>query len=118
MPWSDPLAQLTRASVAALRSDTRGAVRLLASAETGFEAADEGLYAAAARARRGELLGRPEGERLRAEAGTWMSKERIANPTRIRMLLSPGEMERLLKPGRAPIAASAFARRSPEMFRV
>ena len=93
MPWSDPLAQLIRASVAALRSDTREAVRLLASAETGFDAADEGLYAAVARARRGELIGGPDGEKLRAEAAAWMSKERIANPTRIRMLLSPGRWE-------------------------
>ena len=90
MPWSDPLAQLIRASLAALRSDTRGAVNFLASAETGFEAADEGLYAAVARARRGELLGGPEGEKLQAEAGAWMANERVANPTRIRMLLSPG----------------------------
>jgi len=91
MPWSDPLAQLIRASVAALRCDTLGAVDLLASAETGFEAADEGLYAAVARARRGELLGGSEGERLRAEAGAWMSKERVANPARICMLLAPGK---------------------------
>jgi tetratricopeptide (TPR) repeat protein len=90
MPWSDPLAQLIRASVAALRGDEPGAVAFLASAETGFEAADEGLHAAAARARRGELVGGPEGEKLRAEADAWMSKERVANPARICMLLAPG----------------------------
>lgn len=45
MPWSDPLAQLIRASVAALRGDASRAVALLAAAESGFEAADEGLYA-------------------------------------------------------------------------
>ncbi len=90
MPWSDPLAQLIRASVAALRGDEPGAVAFLASAETGFEAADEGLYAAAARARRGELLGGPEGEKLRAEADAWMSKEHVANPARLCMLLAPG----------------------------
>jgi hypothetical protein len=90
MAWSDPLAHLIRASVAALRDDTRGAVVLLASAETGFEAADEGLYAAAARARRGELLGGPDGEKVRAEAYAWMSKERVANPACLCMLLAPG----------------------------
>jgi eukaryotic-like serine/threonine-protein kinase len=90
MPWSDPLAQLIRASVAALRGDDQGAVAFLASAESGFEVADEGLYAAVARARRGELLGGPEGEKLQVEADAWMSKERVANPARIRMLLAPG----------------------------
>ena len=90
MPWSDPLAELIRASVAALRGDTQVAVALLASAETGFEAADEGLHAAVARIRRGELLGGAEGERLRAEAEAWMSKERIANPARLCMAFAPG----------------------------
>lgn len=90
MPWSDPLAQMIRASVAALRGDTREAVRLLASAETSFEAADEGLHAAVARARRGDLQGGAEGEKLRAEAEAWMSKERIANPSHICRLIAPG----------------------------
>ncbi len=103
MPWSDPLAQLIRASLAALRGDTRGAIELLASAETDFEAADEGLYAAAARARRGELVGGPEGEKLRAEADAWMSKERVVNPARIRMLLAPGRWD---APSSSPLRIS------------
>lgn len=90
MPWSDPLAEMIRASVAALRGDAQAAVGLLASAETGFEGADEYLHAAAARARRGELLGGNGGERLRAEAEAWMSKERIANPARLLRVLAPG----------------------------
>ena len=90
MPWSNPLAEMIRASIAALRGDTQTAVGLLASAETGFEAADECLHAAVARARRGELLGGEEGEKLRAEADAWMAKERIANPARICRLIAPG----------------------------
>jgi hypothetical protein len=93
MPWTNPLAELIRASVAALRGDTQVAVGLLASAETGFEAAEEGLFAAVARARRGELLGGPEGEKLRAEAEAWMSKERIANPAHICRFIAPGRWD-------------------------
>jgi eukaryotic-like serine/threonine-protein kinase len=90
MAWSDPLAQLIRASVAAFRGDTRTAVGFLASAESGFETTDAGLYCAAARAQRGELMGGTEGERLVAEAETWMRSQRVANPSRLRRLLAPG----------------------------
>ncbi len=90
MPWSNPLAELIRASAAALRGDTQAAVGLLASAETGFEAADEGLFAAVARVRQGELLGGAEGEKLRTGAEAWMANERIANPARMCMLVAPG----------------------------
>jgi len=89
MPWSNPLAQLLRASAAALRGDGSNAIALLASAESGFEAADEGLYAAAARRRRGELVGGQEGSRLMSEAEAWMSRERVANPARLCALLAP-----------------------------
>jgi hypothetical protein len=90
MLWSDPFAQLIRASIAALRGNTHTALALLASAESGFETTDAGLYAAAARSRRGELMGGTEGERLIAEAEAWMKNQRVANPARLRMLLAPG----------------------------
>ena len=90
MAWSDPLAQLIRASVAAFRGDTRTAIGFLASAESGFETTDAGLYCAAARSQRGELMGGTEGERLVAEAETWMRSQRVANPSRLRRLLAPG----------------------------
>ncbi|MGA7990266.1 MAG: protein kinase [Thermoanaerobaculia bacterium] len=93
MPWSNPLAELIRASVAALRGDLREAVGRLASAETGFEAVDEGLYAAVAQARRGELLGGAEGEKLRANAKAWMSTERIVKPSHICRLVAPGRWQ-------------------------
>ncbi|HQR66103.1 MAG TPA: AAA family ATPase, partial [Thermoanaerobaculia bacterium] len=54
MPWADPFADLIRASVAASSGDRPAALALLASAESGFEATDTGLYAAAARFQRGE----------------------------------------------------------------
>ena len=90
MPWSDPFAQLIRASVAALRGDVPGAVDLLGYAESGFEATDQGLYAAVARFRRAQLVGGSEGERLMAEAEAWMKKERVANPARLCMAFAPG----------------------------
>jgi eukaryotic-like serine/threonine-protein kinase len=90
MPWTDPFADLIRASVAELSGDRHAALAHLASAESGFEATDTGLYAAAARFRRGELLGGPEGERLVADADAWMRKEHVANPARLRTLLTPG----------------------------
>jgi len=90
MPWSDPFADLIRASVAAVRGDTQTAIGFLASAESGFETTDAGLYSAVARCRRGELVGGTEGERLVTEAEAWMTKQRVANPVRLRMLLAPG----------------------------
>jgi tetratricopeptide (TPR) repeat protein len=93
MPWSDPLAQLIRASLAAFRGDTEAAIGLLASAESGFETTDAGLYRAAARCRRGELLGGAEGQKLVAEAEGMMRGQRVANPLRLRSLLAPGKWE-------------------------
>ena len=89
MAWSNPFARLIRASMAALRGEAPEAIELLASAESGFEAADMGLHAAAARRRRGELLGGQEGARLVADADAWMSAERVVNPARICALLVP-----------------------------
>ena len=93
MAWSDPLSDLIRASIASLRGDVSAAIAALASAETGFETADSGLHAAAARARRGELIGGTEGEKLVAEADAWMVAQRAANPSRLRTLLAPGRWE-------------------------
>ena len=90
MPWSDPFAQLIRASAAALRGDVPGAVDLLGYAESGFEATDQGLYAAVARFRRAQLVGGSEGERLMADAEAWMKKERVVNPARLCMAFAPG----------------------------
>ena len=89
MSWSNPLALLVRASLAALRGDTPNAIALLASAESGFETVDEGLYAAAARRRRGELVGGQEGSRLIGESEAWMTKERVVDPARLCALLAP-----------------------------
>jgi hypothetical protein len=90
MPWSDPFAQLIRASVAALQGDVPGAVDFLSYAESGFEATDQGLYASVARFRRAQLVGGSEGKRLMAEAEAWMTKERVANPARLCMAFAPG----------------------------
>ena len=89
MPWSDPLAQLLRAAVAAARGDREAAVNLLRTAESGFDAAEMGLYAAAARRRRGVLIGGDAGRRLIEHADAWMSRQNIRNPARMTAMLAP-----------------------------
>ena len=91
MEWSNPLAHLLEAGVAAARGDDRQATRLLSAAEAGFDAADMGLYAAAARRRRGELLGTKEGRSLVEAADAWMSGQKIRNALRMTAMLAPGK---------------------------
>jgi hypothetical protein len=90
MPWSDPLAKLIRAGLADLRGDRDDAVSLLAAAEREHLAADQELYAAAARRQRGRLLGGEEGQALVASADAWMADQDIRNPARIAAMLAPG----------------------------
>ncbi|PYQ02687.1 MAG: ATP-binding protein [Acidobacteria bacterium] len=88
--WGDPLALLLRAGVAATRGDTSRAVPLLESAEAGLGAADMALHAAAARRRRGELIGGEAGHGLVAAADAWMTGQSIKNPERMTAMLAPG----------------------------
>ncbi|MFQ5790097.1 MAG: serine/threonine-protein kinase PknK, partial [Acidobacteriota bacterium] len=88
--WADPLAQLIRAGVVAMRGEVAVAVVLLASAEEGFEAVDMTLYAAVARRRRGELIGGEQGRTLVNEADDWMTGQEIRNPGRMTAMLAPG----------------------------
>ncbi len=85
------------------RGDVQSAVAFLASAETGFMAADEHVHAAVARDRRGELLAGPHGEALRQEADAWMAREHIVNPARICALISRGDGARPPPPCRRTI---------------
>ena len=88
--WGDPLAHLIRAGAASTRGETERALGLLESAEAGFAAADMALHLAAARRRRGELLGGDAGRGLVAAANAWMSGQAIKNPERMTAMLAPG----------------------------
>jgi hypothetical protein len=89
--WGDPLAHVLRAGVAAARGRTDAAVQWLESAEAGFGAADMALHAAAARRRRGELVGGDAGGSLVASADGWMAGQGIRRPERMTAMLAPGK---------------------------
>jgi eukaryotic-like serine/threonine-protein kinase len=89
-PWGLALARLVRAGIAATRSQTHEAVRLLVQTEEELEGLDMALYAAAARRRRGQLLGGDEGAVLIAEADAWMAGQDVKNPARMADMLAPG----------------------------
>jgi eukaryotic-like serine/threonine-protein kinase len=90
MQWAYPLAQLIRAGIAISRGKIEEAVTRLASAEEGLEAAGMSLYAAAARRRRGELIGGDRGKALVSAAEAWMNSQQVKNPVRMTAMLSPG----------------------------
>jgi len=90
IPWAHPLARLVRAGIAANRLDRRRACDLLSSAEADLARHDLALYAAAARRRRGELVGGEEGAALVADADAWMAGQDIKNPARMADMLAPG----------------------------
>jgi len=89
LPWVRALATTLRAGIEARRHPAR-APELLDQAARGF--ADDGmaLHAAAARRRRGLLVGGDEGRALVASADEFMVAQRIANPERWMDLLVPG----------------------------
>jgi hypothetical protein len=82
-PWGLALARLVRAGIAATRSQSQEAVRLLVQTEGELEGLDMALYAAAARRRRGQLLGGDEGAALVSEADAWMAGQDVKNPARM-----------------------------------
>ena len=90
MPWSNPLAAVIRAGVAATRGDQGRAAELLLSSEAGFRAADMNLYASAAQRLRGKLLGGEPGRQLVTTADEWMASRAIHSPERFAAMLVPG----------------------------
>jgi hypothetical protein len=90
MPWTDALAALVRAGIAAARGDCADAIAQLRVAVTSAEAADMGLHAAVARLRLGENIGGREGEALLGEARAWMSAQEVRLPERLMEMLAPG----------------------------
>jgi eukaryotic-like serine/threonine-protein kinase len=94
MPWGDALAALTQAGIATARRDLDTAKGLLLTAETGFEATDMALYAAAARRRRGQLTGGDAGRGIVEAADLWMGRQKILNIERMTAMLAPGDWSR------------------------
>jgi eukaryotic-like serine/threonine-protein kinase len=90
MAWAEPHGSLLRAAIAAAKGDDRGAVRCARAALRGYERADMGLYAAAARRRLGELIGGDEGRGLEKASITWMTEQGIRRPERMTAMLAPG----------------------------
>jgi hypothetical protein len=88
--WGDALALLLEAGLTATRGDRAGSLALLEHAEKACQSTDLGLYAAAARWRRGKQLGGPDGTALAGEAEAWMRGQTIVNPERMCLLLAPG----------------------------
>ncbi|MBK9035612.1 MAG: AAA family ATPase [Myxococcales bacterium] len=93
MAWSQPLAGLLRAGVAAVRGEVEPALALLADATAQLDANEMALYAAAARRRAGQLRGGDEGAALVAQAEAWMTAQGVKHPARMSALLAPGFRE-------------------------
>jgi hypothetical protein len=89
-PVARGFAKLLRAGIAQSQGPLDLAPSLLREAEESFAALDMALYAAAARRRRGELLGGDEGKALVADADAWMAGQDIKNPERMAGMLAPG----------------------------
>ena len=88
-PWSDALALLVRAGVAAREGDRGRELASLDAAARGFDGAAMGMHAAVARRQRGLLLGGVSGAALVTEAEQWMTAQRVARPEGIAALLAP-----------------------------
>jgi hypothetical protein len=90
MPWGNALALLLRAGVSVGRGRTEEALALAASAEEQLTSTDMTVHAAAARRRRGELLGGEKGRDLMAQADAILVAQGIARPQAITAMLAPG----------------------------
>jgi hypothetical protein len=93
MPWANPLARTVRAGIAALLGRRDAAASLLEESEAQLTAAQMGLFAAAARRRRGELTGGETGRGLIASADRQMASQQIVNPSRMTAMLLPGRFD-------------------------
>jgi hypothetical protein len=90
MTWSQPIAQLIRAGIAAFRNNSNAAMRHLDIAVAAFDAADMGLFAAAARRRLGEIVGGDRGRVLIESADAWLAGQGIQNAGNMTTLYAPG----------------------------
>jgi hypothetical protein len=88
--WSQPLAERIQAALASAGGQQQQAAQILERAIAGFDAADMHLFAAAARWRRGQLLGGDQGRSLIDQADLWMQQQKISNGRRMTDLYMPG----------------------------
>ena len=82
---------LLRAGVAAALVRRDEAARLARRAEDAAEETDMRLYGAAARFRRGQILGGEQGAALMEGARQFVKSQTVRNPDRLIAMLSPGE---------------------------
>jgi hypothetical protein len=90
MAWADPLAALARAGAAHLRGDDVRALARLDDAILGLHTAGLGLFEAAARLRRGRLIGGDAGRAEVALAEHWMRSRGVVSPERTTAMMTPG----------------------------
>jgi hypothetical protein len=92
--WADALAVLVDATIAQTRGDRDGTLALLLKAEKLLETCHMKHYVAAARYRRGALVGGDEGRSLIGGATEWLHSHHMVNETKIVNLLAPGAWSR------------------------
>ena len=88
--WTAATACLIRAGASSVRGDTTSAIATLRQAAALCDAADIGLFAAAARRGLGRLIGGDEGRALVTQADAWMHSQGIRNPARMASCMAPG----------------------------
>jgi hypothetical protein len=89
-PWADALAELREAALAFHRGESQRATKGLQTAIAGLTTTDMHLYAAAARCRLGQMLGKSQGQELVRQAEELMNGQTIRNRGRMTALLAPG----------------------------
>jgi tetratricopeptide (TPR) repeat protein len=90
LPWCVALSRVVRAGLAGISGDPEAAAEALERAAAACEGAGLGLFAAAARHRRGMLLGGDQGRAEVVAAEQWMAQRAIRNPKRMVAMLVPG----------------------------
>ncbi len=87
---ANPLTRLVRAGALATTHHQDQAADQLAAAIDGFETVNMSHYAAAARLRRGRLIGGRRGRELVQQATTWMADQGVVCFDRMADVLAPG----------------------------
>jgi serine/threonine protein kinase len=90
LAWGDPMAAAVRAGIASCRGDQGAALALLDRAIEGFDRADMGFFAAAARLRQAGIAGAERGRDRLAEAEPVLRAEGLVNPDGLADMLIPG----------------------------